>query len=106
MTFYNRRQFLTRSTLGFAGATMGLSILANSPARAANTGGYKALVGIMLKGGIDNNDTILPYDQDSYDALRAVRRGIFDSHNSEDAASSRNRDNLLELNVQNAAQSK
>ena len=104
MTFYNRRQFLTRSTLGFAGATLGLSMLAGSPARAANTGGYKALVGIMLKGGIDNNDTILPYDQDSYDALRALRSGIFDSHNVNDLASSRHRDNLLQLNVGNAAQ--
>jgi len=100
MTFYNRRQFLTRSTLGFAGATMGLSMLAHAPARAANTGGYKALVGIMLKGGMDNNDTILPRDSASYDALKALRGGIFDSHNADDPTSSRYRENILPLNVQ------
>lgn len=103
MAFYNRRQFLTRSTLGFAGATMGLSILANSPARAANTGGYKALVGIMLKGGMDNNDTILPTDEPSYNALKSLRQGIFDSHHADDAESSRHLDNILPLNIQNAA---
>ncbi len=99
MTYYNRRQFITRSTLGFAGATLGLSMLSQGAARAANVGGYKAVVGIMLKGGMDNSDTILPKDQDSYDALKGLRQGIFTSHNSDDADSSRNRDNILELNV-------
>ncbi len=102
MTYYNRRQFITRSTLGFAGATLGLSLL-GSTAQAANVGGYKAIVGIMLKGGMDHSDTLLPKDEDSYLALKALREGIFAGHNSEDAQSSRNRENILELNVSDAA---
>ncbi len=103
MTYYNRRQFITRSTLGFAGATLGLSLLGQGTAQAANVGGYKAMVGIMLKGGMDNNDTILPKDEGSYDALKALRSGIFESHNSEDESSSRNLQNILELNVTSQA---
>lgn len=103
MANYNRRQFLTSSTVGFAGATLGLSLLASSSARAANAGGYKAIVGIMLKGGIDHSDTVLPTDVPSYNALKSFREGIFASHNAEDAASSRNLDNILPLDIQEVA---
>jgi len=104
MVYYNRRQFLSRSTLGFAGAAMGLSALGHRSAQAANVGGYKALVGIMLKGGMDQNDTVLPVDAPSYDALKSIRPGIFNAYNSESETSSRNRENLLELSPTNAAQ--
>ena len=104
MAYYNRRQFLTRSTLGFAGAAMGLSALGHGTARAANVGGYKALVGIMLKGGMDQNDTILPFDQPSYDALKAMRPGIFGAYDSDAETSSRNRANILPLNPTNSSQ--
>jgi len=104
MTYYNRRQFISRSTLGFAGATMGLSLLSQGTAQAANVSGYKAVIGIMLKGGMDHSDTVLPKDAISYDALKAMRPGIFAGYNSDDAESSRNRDNILELNVSNATQ--
>ena len=102
MTFYNRRQFITRSTLGFAGASFGLSALSSRTAYAANTGGYKALVGIMLKGGMDNNDTLLPVDEPSYEALKTIRPGIFAGYDSESEESSRNRRNILPLNPVNA----
>ena len=98
MAYYNRRQFITRSTLGFAGASLGLTALGQRTGQAANVGGYKALVGIMLKGGMDQNDTILPVDQPSYDALKDVRPGIFSAYDSDADESSRNRNNLLELN--------
>lgn len=104
MAKYNRRQFITRSTLGFAGATLGLSMLGQGAANAANVGGYKALVGIMLKGGMDHNDTLLPKDAESYDALKGFRPGIFGGYGSDADTSSRNRENILELNVANAAQ--
>lgn len=104
MAYYNRRQFITRSTLGFAGAAVGLSALGRGTAHAANVGGYKALVGIMLKGGMDQNDTVLPVDAPSYDALKAMRPGIFSDYNSDSADSSRNRENLLALNPTNASQ--
>ncbi|MEP4050782.1 MAG: DUF1501 domain-containing protein [Litorimonas sp.] len=103
MANYNRRQFITRSTLGFAGASLGLSVLGQGTAQAANVGGYKALVGIMLKGGMDQNDTILPVDAPSYDALKAVRPGIFLDYDSDTEDSSRNRENLLALNPTNAS---
>ncbi len=103
MTYYNRRQFITRSTLGFAGAAMGLSALGRGTAHAANVSGYKALVGIMLKGGMDHNDTILPVDAPSYDALKGVRPGLFSAYDSDSVESSRNRENILALNPTNAA---
>ena len=103
MTYYSRRQFITRSTLGFAGATLGLSMLGNGVARAADVSGYKALVGIMLKGGMDQNDTVIPVDEPSYDALKAVRPGIFGAYNSDADDSSRNRENLLELTPSNVS---
>lgn len=103
MTYYNRRQFITRSTMGFAGAAMGLSALGRGTAHAANVGGYKALVGIMLKGGMDQNDTVLPVDAPSYDALKAVRPGIFSAYGSDSADSSRNRENILPLTPTNGA---
>jgi len=102
MVYYNRRQFITRSTLGFAGASLGLAALGQKSAHAANVGGYKALVGIMLKGGMDQNDTVLPVDQASYDALKAIRPGIFAGYDSDSEESSRNRANLLALNPTNA----
>ena len=102
MVYYNRRQFITRSTLGFAGASLGLAALGQRSAHAASVGGYKALVGIMLKGGMDQNDTVLPVDQPSYDALKAVRPGIFADYDSDSEESSRNRENLLVLNPTNA----
>jgi len=102
VVYYNRRQFITRSTLGFAGASLGLAALGQRSAHAANVGGYKALVGIMLKGGMDQNDTVLPVDQPSYEALKAIRPGIFAGYDSDNEESSRNRTNLLTLNPTNA----
>jgi uncharacterized protein (DUF1501 family) len=99
MTYYNRRQFLTRSTLGVTGAALGLSALSAQSAFAADTSGYKAIIGLMFYGGMDHNDTILPTDAPSYDALKAHRPDIFSDYNSESADSSRNRANLLQLNV-------
>lgn len=104
MTYYNRRQFLGRSAAGFAGAAAVLGGLTASPALAANTQGYKAMVCIMLKGGLDHNDVILPKDQDSYDALREHRTALFNGYNFQDAGSSRNINNLLKLNPSNAGQ--
>lgn len=98
MVHYNRRQFITRSTLGFAGASLGLSLIGHHTAQAANVSGYKALVGIMLKGGMDQNDTILPVDAPSYEALKTIRPGIFAGYNSDAEESSRRRENILALN--------
>ena len=91
-------------TAGFASSLGAMSGLGLNNAWAADTGGYKAMVCIFLKGGMDGADTILPYDQASYNQLRNVRDGLFGSYNADSATSSRNRNNLLRMTLQNAGQ--
>lgn len=94
MSSYNRRLFLQASAASFLGATGALAGLGRQGAFAADTGGYKAMVGIFLKGGADMFDALLPRDQVSYDALVDVRPGIVNSY----GGGSRARENLLALN--------
>lgn len=104
MTYYNRRQFLTRSSaVGFAAGLGAVGAMSNMRSWAANTSGYKALVFVFLKGGMDHADTIIPYDQASYNQITSVRAGLFGSHNFNSSSSSRNRSNLLALSPQNAS---
>lgn len=91
-------------TAGFASSLGAMSGLGLNNAWAADTGGYKAMVCIFLKGGMDGADTILPYDQASYDQLSTVRDGLFGSYNATSGTSSRNRSNLLQMTLQNAGQ--
>lgn len=99
MSFYNRRRFLQASAAGFMGATGALAGLGQHRAY-ANTGtGYKALVGIMLKGGTDMFDVVLPRDQESFSALTALRTGLLNGHDG-----SRDPDNQAALNPINADQ--
>ena len=99
MTFYNRRRFLQISAAGFLGASGALAGLGHQRAFAGNgSGGYKALVGIMLRGGVDMFDAVLPRDRESYDAFAAQRPGIMGAH-----AGSRDPDNQLALAPSNAA---
>ena len=94
----NRRNFLSAAgavgLLGGAGMLPGLG----RPAHAANVEGYKALVCVFLDGGMDHADTILPYDQHSYDALKDTRTGLFNSYNVGSGSSSRDIENLLPIN--------
>ncbi|NQY40181.1 MAG: DUF1501 domain-containing protein [Henriciella sp.] len=91
-------------TAGFASSLGTMSSLGFNNAWAANTSGYKAMVCIFLKGGMDGSDTILPYDQASYNQLRSARGGLFDAYNSDSSNSTRNRANLLQMNLDNAGQ--
>lgn len=93
MANYNRRLFLQASAAGFLGATGALVGLGKQRAFAADTGGYKAMVGIFLKGGADMFDAVLPRDQASYDSFRDLRRGVIDGH----ANGARARENLLAI---------
>lgn len=103
MAYISRRELLAGMAAAGFGTSLGaLSGLSGQRAWAANTSGYKAMVCIFLKGGMDQSDTILPYDQPSYDALKANREGMFASYNSDADDSSRNRNNLLRLNPINA----
>lgn len=103
MAFLSRRHFLSGAgALGFASSMGALSSVTARNAWAANVSGYKAMVCIFLKGGMDHADTVLPYDQPSYDQLAAVREGLFNSYDATNANSTRNRANLLRLNPENA----
>lgn len=93
MAYYNRRRFLQASAAGFLGATGALAGLGRRHAFAANTSGYKALVGVFLKGGTDMFDVILPRDQTSYDQFLTTRPGIVNGY----VNGTRARDNLLAL---------
>ncbi|MFN3212588.1 MAG: DUF1501 domain-containing protein [Henriciella sp.] len=103
MANISRRHVLAGlGTAGFATSLGSMTNLGLNNAWAADTGGYKAMVCIFLKGGMDGADTILPYDQASYDQLRTVRSGLFGAYNSNSSASTRNRANLLQMNLDNA----
>ncbi|MEM7766770.1 MAG: DUF1501 domain-containing protein [Pseudomonadota bacterium] len=99
MVYINRRKFLTTAAATTMASGSGLlAKLANQRAFAADTQGYKALVCVMLRGGSDHADTILPRDPQSYAALEAVRGGIMGSHGA-----SHDRENLVPLAPANAA---
>ena len=101
MAKMNRRHFLQAgAATGFLAGTGVLSTLTSGKAFAASTSGYKALVCIFLKGGMDHADTVFPRDVASYDLLAKARPGLFGAYGS---GGSRDRSNLLALNPTNAA---
>jgi len=103
----NRRSFLqgmaSASGLSFLGGTGVLAAL-GAQANAAEVSGYKAIVCVFLFGGQDCHDTILPFDQASYDGYAALRPGLFADYAAQAGGSSRDRSRLLPLNPTNAAQ--
>jgi uncharacterized protein (DUF1501 family) len=92
-----------RHFLGGIGATAGALSLSQSlgmmAASGADFSGYRALVMVMLKGGQDSYDLVLPVDQPSHDRLVEIRTSLFGDVNS----TWRARDRLLELTPDNAA---
>lgn len=104
MAHISRRHMLAGlGTAGFASSLGGLTSLGMNKAWAADTSGYKAIICIFLKGGMDGADTIIPYDQTSYNQLQGIRNGLFGTYNVGSGTSTRNRANLLQLNADNAA---
>ena len=96
MTYISRRNVLRGSAaVGFMSGAGLLSRMGE--AYAANTSGYKALVCLFLKGGMDGTDAVLPLDKASHDALGEHRRDLFTAYNVGSGASKRDRANLLEL---------
>lgn len=89
--------------LSFLGGTGILSALGNSTAMAADVSGYKAIVCVFFFGGQDAYDTILPYDQASYDGYAQLRPGILAEYEAKQGGSNRTLDTLLALNPSNAA---
>lgn len=102
----NRRKFLSHSaaagSLSFAGGAGLLSLLGNKTAHAAETSGYKAIVCLFFLGGQDCHDTVLPYDQASYDKYIQYRTGILSDYAAQPGGSTRSRERLLGLNPTNA----
>jgi uncharacterized protein (DUF1501 family) len=67
--------------------------------------GYKALVCVFLLGGLDGNDTILPYDPVSYARYAALRESLLQNYsNVQGGTSTRSRDRLLPINPSNSVQ--
>jgi uncharacterized protein (DUF1501 family) len=100
----NRRHFLKGTgALGLTGLATGLGTgLANFPAYVADTSGYKALVCLFLLGGNDGHDTLLPFDQTSYDRYADIRAPLLSQYEALGGVSSRSRERLLELTPSNA----
>ena len=110
-----RRRFLTHacalSTASLSAASMtgfGLSMSAIQAAAQTSgdpNSGYKALVCVFLLGGLDGNDTILPYDPQSYSRYAGLRESLLRKYsNVQGGSSTRSRDRLLPLNPQNPVQ--
>jgi uncharacterized protein (DUF1501 family) len=84
----SRRLFLQRaSTLIAAGVTapIALNLAAISEASAATANDYKAIVCIFLRGGNDQSNTLIPYDNDSYNAYQSLRPILAYAKNDLDA---------------------
>jgi uncharacterized protein (DUF1501 family) len=76
----SRREFLRRagalSAMG-AAAPWALNLAATAAASAQTAGDdYRALVCLFMFGGNDNHNTVVPYDQATYDQYAAVRTTI------------------------------
>ncbi|MEL6186572.1 MAG: twin-arginine translocation signal domain-containing protein, partial [Myxococcota bacterium] len=85
-----RRRFLQRASAAGAGAAMGsvYTLLTEGAARCDPADDYKALVCVFLQGGLDNHDTLLPYDAPSYAEFSRIRRDLlrtYETPRSQDA---------------------
>ncbi len=102
----DRRRFISgasgaaikAASLGTIGAS-----LSSFGAHAADTSGYKAIVCVFLLGGMDNHDTLIPYDVSSYDNYASIRSSLLSLYGGLPAGNSRDRSRLLPLNPDNAA---
>jgi uncharacterized protein (DUF1501 family) len=77
----SRRAFLQRSAqLAFTGVALptalNLATIADAAAFSAPAGSYKALVCVFLYGGSDYANTVVTYDDPSYNAYSAIRTSI------------------------------
>ena len=75
----NRRHFLK-----FSGASMMATSMLQLGQALANTDAqdedYKALVCVFLYGGMDNHDTLIPYDTDSYNTWASHRSSLLSQY--------------------------
>ncbi|REL35011.1 DUF1501 domain-containing protein [Thalassotalea euphylliae] len=92
----NRRNFLKASSLSASAAMTasmaGLGALLNSRNAQAAEEDYKALVCVFLYGGMDNHDTIIPYDTEGYSQWSQIRSSMLSNYKIP-----RTRENLLPI---------
>ncbi len=87
-TSSSRREFLKRSSVfsaAGAAAPWALNLAAISQAAAQSAGDYKALVCVFLYGGNDHGNTLVPYDQSTYDSYATLRSTLATARASLDA---------------------
>ncbi len=84
----SRREFLKRSSafsVAGAAAPWALNLATISEAAAQSATDYKALVCIFLYGGNDHGNTLVPYDQSTYDSYATLRSTLATARTSLDA---------------------
>ena len=101
MIKYSRRNFLKSATAVAAGGLTMRGGLADWAAQSAEVGGYKAIVCVMMFGGLDCHDVVLPIDQASYDQYADARSTLLSQYNASPTGNSRSRDRLLPLDLDN-----
>ena len=75
----SRREFLKRSSalsLAASATPWAISLAAMGEAAAATATDYKALVCVFLYGGNDYANTLVPYDQTSYNLQQSFRANL------------------------------
>ncbi|WP_192507802.1 DUF1501 domain-containing protein [Pseudoalteromonas aurantia] len=90
----NRRSFLKAGSASMAAAPF-LNLaqaIANTPT--TNNDDYKALVCVFLYGGMDNHDTVIPYDQASYTQWSNIRNTLLSQYTNK-----RSQANLLPIDT-------
>ncbi len=92
-----RREILRTGLLG--GAGLWAATLPGMAAMAQGAGGYKALVCVMLAGGMDGHDFVIPSDEAGYAEFAKVRERLLELYAEEDD-DSRRRERLLPLGQQ------
>ncbi|MEM1153857.1 MAG: DUF1501 domain-containing protein [Pseudomonadota bacterium] len=89
----NRRRFLrTGSASLIAGMSGFLPTVLSAPSYGANTSGYRAMVCVFLFGGMDNHDTVIPFDNENYRSWEQIRASLLAVQGA-----SRSRDSLRQL---------
>lgn len=100
---FSRRGFLKGSAAATLGGAAGFAAdLMRFNAFAADTSGYRALVCVFLYGGMDGHDTVIPFDDASYNQYANLRRELFNRYQNNEGGSTRVRDQLLPLGLSNA----
>ncbi|BBN82143.1 hypothetical protein PA25_21280 [Pseudoalteromonas sp. A25] len=90
----NRRTFLKASGASIAASSFLKLSDAIANTSVASNEDYKALVCVFLYGGMDNHDTVIPFDDKSYEQWARIRSSMLAGYSNK-----RTRNNLIALNT-------